>query len=220
VCDGDSIIECGGNVPFSANAKRPGAVFNISGVPNVCAFDGKWKTSFDGDEPSCRAAGLGWTGTKCCGEPGDSLTTYEDLSGGGGCFKRQLVRSGDKIANNRDVINHKGKFFICEPNSAQPSSARVLFDNTGVTPTVVAACGDPLQNTLSSGSFVHAVCSPQGVWTFVDSTVFRKSKDVPWQPTGSQLKAGCCPADQCWDGTGCRAKGQYQAIGNRGYKCQ
>ena len=220
VCEGDNVIECGGNSPYSPNAKRAGAVFNISGVPNTCSADGKWKVSFDGDQASCQAAGLGWTGTKCCGEQGDSQLSYEDAGGSGGCFKRQLVRSGDAVSGNRNVINHKGKFYICEPDSASQSSARSLFDATGITPTIGRACGDPLQNTLSSGSAVHAICSPLGMWEFVATTAAHKAKLVPWQPSGAQVKSGCCPAGQCWDGNACRDRGSTALVMGKGYKCQ
>lgn len=225
-CDGDVIVECGGLAPKSQGAKRPGETLSIGGVVHTCAADGLWKQSFDGDRASCESAGFAWTGTRCCGEKTDVLSSYEDeynpAAGGvpGACFKGQFVPSGGFVSGNRNILNHRGKFYVCEPNPQQQSSALQLFAGTGITPVVSSACGLPLQNSLLQGSLVHAVCTPEGVWDFVARTDEHTVKSARWQVSGAGVRSGCCPLGECWDGTRCRARGEYQIVGVRGFRCR
>ncbi|MBI4146497.1 hypothetical protein HY489_04120 [Candidatus Woesearchaeota archaeon] len=225
-CEGARVAECGGSSPFSAGAKKVGASLTIGGLVYQCGADGTWKQSFDADKASCVAAGLKWTGSKCCGELADSLSTYEDqydpARGGdpGGCFKSSFVASGSSVAGNKDVVNYRGKFYLCEPDPSKPSTSVQLFQGTGVSLVKSGACGSPLQNALLSGSLPHVVCAPGGSWQFVSRTELHFAKSIAWQPFGVLERDGCCPEQQCWDGLRCRDRNEYQTVGSRGYKCR
>ncbi|MEK6984487.1 MAG: hypothetical protein AABX33_07980 [Nanoarchaeota archaeon] len=104
----------------------PGANF-IS----YCRSDGKFVTELDTSEPNrgdaslnnknkktCEAAGFKWTGTKCCSEADDNLTSqkeyYNDPGGTGGCWNSNLTISVDFVkSTDNSVINYNGEFHGC-----------------------------------------------------------------------------------------------------------
>ncbi|MBI2652147.1 hypothetical protein HYX00_01665 [Candidatus Woesearchaeota archaeon] len=98
-----------------------------------CTPDKKFVTELDTPEPNrgdtalnnknratCEAAGFKWTGTKCCSEDDDNLSTttlrefYNDAGGNGGCWNSTYVRSVDFVNGTKNsTINYNGEFHGC-----------------------------------------------------------------------------------------------------------
>ncbi len=228
-CQGENIIECGGETPYSPTAKATGTAAAFNNQKNYCTTKGKWVTSLDvaGSE-SCVAAGLRWTGTKCCGETDDPLKTYEDPYTGqgtaGACYNNNFVASGNFFAGGKSVINYRGKFVVCDP-ALQPGTnaptTSQIFSGTGITPIAYGPCGTPLQQAILTGTLQHIICKPSGEWQFTSKTDPHLIKQTLWQPSETEDKQGCCVENQCWDGLQCRDTGYYyDKIIGKGYRCE
>ncbi len=226
-CDGENIIECGGDNPYSSTAKKTGSSITFEGKLNYCTSDGKWVTSLDTSKDSCTKAGFVWTGTKCCGEGEDASKTYEDpytgLGSAGGCYNNIFIASGTTLGTEESIMNYRGDFYMCDPllsaNATAPATSP-LFAGTNVTLTAKGPCGQPLTNALLTGTKPNIVCMPAKKWQFTASTAYHVSKSTTWLPTGTEQKLGCCPDNQCWDGTNCKSEGEYYALQEIGYRCQ
>jgi len=226
-CEGENLIECGGDNPYSSTAKKTGASMTFNDTLNYCTSDGKWVTSLDASKDSCTKAGFIWTGTKCCGEAEDNFKTYEDpYTGGGkagGCYNNLFIASGTTLGSDNKIMNYRGKFYLCDPtlaiNATMPESSP-LFAGTNVTPTARGPCGQPLANALLTGTKPNIICMPSTSWYFTGSTDYHVSKSTIWIPIGTEQKLGCCPDNQCWDGTNCKNSGEYYSLQDKGYRCQ
>ncbi len=227
LCEGETIIECGGNAPYSPDAKPMGASLTIDNQKLFCSSAGKWSTSLDGDEEGCTSAGYKYTGTKCCGEPDDSLKTYEDPYTGqgtpGGCYNNQFIASGSFLGGDKKIINYRGTFSICDTSVAPGTTTTTTdpaFQNTQIIPTARGPCGTPLEEALLIGSKPNIICMPWGEWSFTSSTEETLVKQTAWQQAETEEKQGCCPDNKCWDGKNCRDIGDYYTISERGFRCQ
>ncbi len=229
VCDtNNNIIECGGDTLYSETAKATGYSMTINSMKQYCTATGKWTNSLDNyGKDSCEKANLKWTGTKCCGETDDSLKTYEDpyVTGqgtAGGCYNNQFIKSGDPISSGSDIINYRGEFYQCDP-TLQPgiTGTGEVLPGTTLTAKSRGPCGAPLQGARFSTAQQHTICSPAGNWLFTASTAVHLVKETKWTPPSeTEQRQGCCPDNQCWDGTRCKIIGEYYVIGDRGYRCQ
>ncbi len=228
-CQGETIIECGGSAPYSPTAKQIGASTTYENKKQYCTAQGRWVTSLDSaGRDSCVAAGLRWTGTKCCGETDDPLETYEDPYTGqgtaGACYNNQFIASGSFFSGTKDIINYRGKFAICEPTRLPGTSATTTapeFTGTTITPIAYGPCGTPLQQAILTGTLQHIVCMPSGDWQFTSKTEPHLVKQTIWMPSEVEDKKGCCPENQCWDGQQCKDIGYYyDKIIGKGYRCE
>ncbi len=228
MCEGTTIAECGGDNPYSPDAKATGASITSNNQKYYCSKDGKWLASLDTSSESCTTAGLKWTGTKCCGETNDTIRTYEDPYTGagtaGGCYNNQFVASGITLTGHKNIINYRGKFIICdmvrEPGSNTTTTSQ-LFAGTSITPTTYGPCGTPLQQAILTGTKQHIICTLNNEWEFTSKTAPHLVKQTLWQPTEFDRKQGCCPENQCWDGQQCKDTGfYYDKIIGKGYRCE
>jgi hypothetical protein len=227
LCEGQTIIECGGNAPYSPTAKLQGATITYNNQIHYCSSDGTWKTSLDDDNEACVSAGLTYTGTKCCGEANDPLKTYQDpynaQGTAGACYNNQFIASGSFLTADKKIINYRGAYYICDPSLPQGSTElqnSTLFLNTGITPTARGPCGLPLQTALLTGTQQNIVCTPTGEWRFTSTTNETLVKETKWTPLETEQRQGCCPDNQCWDGKTCKGIGSYYLIGERGFQCR
>jgi len=215
-CENDRIVECGGTEPFNANARRTGDSAIIDGQTHYCTANGRWKTSLDTSETSCVASGFTWTGSRCCGEPDDTLTNYEDQTHG--CIDNDPIATGSFL--DSQTVNYQGSFYLCEPERAvgtQATTSSPEFDGTPINPLGRGPCGQPLTDAKPAGNAKHLICLPSGAWKFVTSTKTYEKQTTPWQ---SAQPDGCCLDNQCWDGQRCRSIGEYYSVEGGGYLCQ
>ncbi len=226
-CQGETIIECGGDAPYSLTAKTSGTSITYNNQKHYCTTEGKWVTSLDAaGRDSCVAAELKWTGTKCCGETDDPLNTYEDTYTGqgtaGACYNNNFIASGSFFSGDKSLINFRGKFVICDPTKQPGTSAPTTTPLlTGITPTAYGPCGTPLQQAILIGTLQHIICTPSGDWQFTSKTEAHIIKQTLWQPSEIEKKQGCCTENQCWDGAQCRDAGYYyDKIAGKGYRCE
>ncbi len=223
LCDGSQIVECGGDFPVSVTGVRTGGKHIAGNSVYYCAKNGSWVQSLDSaGRESCERASLTWTGSRCCGEVNDALSTYEDryVSGSGvspgSCYKNQFVPSGGLVPGTRTHINYLGEFYYCDV--ANTSSQ--VFNNTGIVPKVSRPCDLPLQNALLAGSKQHILCMPSGSWVFTDSADVHYRKNIKWSAGIDDEREGCCPLNYCWDGDECVQTNVVLTKGNKGYRCQ
>lgn len=220
LCSDLTIIECGGDTPYSPNAKQTGNTLVLENSRVYCTEQGSWSESLDAaGEASCTAAGFDWTGNRCCGEPDDPRTTYDDTDGT--CFNNRVVRAGVYLDGEKDIINYHGTFYVCEPNrqpNAQSTTTHALLQ--GVTPMGRGPCGMPLADAKTMGSRKHALCDFNGEWVFVSTVENYYVKQTSWQITPTKNNQGCCTENKCWDGTTCVGRTSYVNIGGSGYQCQ
>ncbi|MEM3154658.1 MAG: hypothetical protein QW165_03790 [Candidatus Woesearchaeota archaeon] len=221
ICQGENIIECGGETPYSPGALPTGASITIAGKKNYCTASGTFKLSIT-DRTTCEKAGLTWTGTQCCGEPDDPLQTYEDTYTGtgtaGACYNGQFLPSGTFLDAQKTILISRGEYFQCSPNIATQTTA--TLPGTSITTTVKPACGMPMLGVLLTGTKPNAVCLPNGQWMFTSTTDTTVVKQTKWTVLEGEQQKGCCPDNQCWDGKTCKNIGDYYVIGDKGYLCQ
>lgn len=214
-CENSHIVECGGDAPFNDNAKLTGDTATINNQTHYCSASGQWKTSLDGDEDTCKAAGLAWTGSRCCGEPDDTLITYTEQGGNGICKDNTYTPSGSFV-EGKEIIAYDGLAYQCDPQTAAPRQTQY----NGLPVIATPMCGQPLEDARTTGALRHLICEPTGEWKFISSTEPHLTKTTEWTPQPNEQEQGCCPDDQCWDGNTCRNIGEYYTIGGTGYLCQ
>jgi hypothetical protein len=221
ICNGENIIECGGETPYSPNALATGASITISGKKNYCNVNGTFKVSIN-DKTTCEKAAFKWTGTQCCGEPDDPVQTYEDAYAGTGtagvCYNGEFLPSGTFLDAQKTILSSRGEFYQCNP--AVTTTTTATLPGTSITVTVKPPCGAPLIATLLTGTKPNAVCLPSGQWQFVSFTDTTVVKQTKWTVTEGDQQKGCCPDNQCWDGKTCKSIGEYYILGERGFLCQ
>ena len=213
-CIDNRIVECGGVNPYSRNALLVGDSVVFNNKRYFCTAAGSFSPVIS-DEFSCVQAGFNWSGSKCCGEPDDSVKFYEDSLGG--CFDDVFVPSGSFVDSDKRILNFKGNFTVCDNSSSNVLPVRQshpLFANTPITPFVKGSCGPPLLDVVPS---VNAVCMPWGSWQFTPSDKPTVEKQTAWP---SDHMFGCCPVDECWNGSVCVPFGSYYNIGVRGFRCE
>ncbi|MBW3019559.1 hypothetical protein KY329_05240, partial [Candidatus Woesearchaeota archaeon] len=218
VCANDKFTECGALAPFSSiqNAGIGDELYVQS--LHYCTDDNKWVTSLDSYSAICNTTtGLTWTGTHCCGEPDDSLASYQESQPSiGACFNNTFIPTG-ALMENGAVLNYRGKFVFCDPNElpnlVQSTTPLSPFS---FEPYVYGLCGDPLE-AETAGSNRFAVCNPFGLWSFRPSGNITYNKSVVWATSAEP--SGCCGYDECWDGNQCVAQGDYYKISGRGFRC-
>jgi hypothetical protein len=221
ICQGENLIECGGKTPYSPTALELGASVTINGKKNYCDANGIFAVSIE-DRTTCENAALKWTGTQCCGEPDDSLRTYEDPYAGTGtagvCYNGEFLPSGTFLDAQKTILSHRGEYYECDPEISTPTTA--TLQDTDITMTVQPACGIPLLNTLLIGTKPNSICTPSGQWYFTNNAETTTIKQTKWTALEGEQQKGCCPDNQCWDGKNCRNIGEYYVIGERGFLCQ
>ena len=92
-----------------------------------CSQYNKWETDLDCDSVTCEAAGLDWTGSKCCGDDvvdtyNDRLNEFGDNVAQGGCFSSGSVPSGSStrvtnLLSNWDEEQYWNSFGECIEDS-------------------------------------------------------------------------------------------------------
>jgi len=226
LCQGENIIECGGETPYSPGALPTGSKLTITGKMNYCDAFGTFRTVLK-DKVSCEKSGFTWTGTQCCGEQDDPNKTYEDPYAGqgtaGGCYNGVFIKSGGFVDGAQTIINYRGKFYQCDPTLANGATTPIsspIFVGTNVTITARGSCGKPMESALLTGTKQNILCLPTGQWYFTSSTETSVVKQTLWTPAETEQKQGCCPDGQCWDGKNCRNIGEYYILGDRGFRCQ
>jgi len=226
LCQGENIIECGGETPYSPGALPTGSKLMITGKMNYCDAFGTFRIVLK-DKVSCEKSGFTWTGAQCCGEQDDPTKTYEDPYAGqgtaGGCYNGVFIKSGGFVDGAQTIINYRGKFYQCDPTLANGTTTPInspIFAGTNVTLTAKGSCGKPMDSALLTGTKQNILCLPTGQWYFTSSTETSAVKQTLWQPAETEQKQGCCPDSQCWDGKNCRSIGEYYILGDRGFRCQ
>jgi hypothetical protein len=221
ICNGENIIECGGETPYSPNALATGASVTINGKKNYCNVNGTFKISVT-DKVTCEKSGFKWTGTQCCGEPDDPVQTYEDAYAGTGtagvCYNGEFLPSGTFLDAQKTILSSRGEYYQCNP--AVTTTTTATLPGTSITVTVKPPCGAPLIATLLTGTKPNAVCLPSGQWQFVSFTDTTVVKQTKWTVSQNEQQKGCCPDNQCWDGKTCKSIGEYYILGERGFLCQ
>jgi hypothetical protein len=226
-CVDKQFHECGGSFgPFSSsNGYELGTTNPALLEIQYCASDGDWTPDLDTkDEASCTAAGLGWTGSKCCSEADDPNEYYNDHdpNATGGCWNQVKYPSGDFTVPER-VINYRGQFWGCKITDNSLLALRDTHTNDPLVNNSLQSCGMVLENAQPGGQ-PHARCSHDGTWDFTNEPGGTINKSIAW-PTLVNLSAGlsrwgCCAYDQCWNGTSCQNAGAFYRIGEAGYTCQ
>lgn len=227
-CKDKQVTECAGKTGgFSAPelVMPMGSQLPIDDKTFYCASDGDWTTDLDvKDYDSCTAAGLFWTGGKCCSEANDFLEYYNDPAypnGTGGCWNQQYIESGDFAAQGK-VINHKGQFVGCKVTEDDILSIKDTYTDEWLVNNSVLQCGAVLRDARSGG-MPHAFCDTDGVWKFTDTPGGTINKSIAWSlyinMTGVRA-TGCCAFDQCWNGTQCQDAGAFYRVGDAGFTCK
>lgn len=130
----------------------------------------------------------------------------------GGCFKKNFYPSGSFLYE-KSVINANGEFVACKQSPA--GLQQYSFIRTQATP-----CGKPINDVFPGQA---AVCLPSGSWHFIDNADETSVAQTSWDPADFNIaayKQGCCPADKCWNGTGCQPGDTYYSIENKGFVCK
>ncbi|RMD57955.1 hypothetical protein D6825_02440 [Candidatus Woesearchaeota archaeon] len=218
LCDGEEIVECGGDAPYSENGAKTGDRRIIEGKVNYCTSQGSWAISLDEfGRDSCERAGLSWTGSRCCGEADDPVKTYEEVNANsaiGACINNRFVASGKSVPGASSAVNYRGVFYKCDVNASTP-----LLDEAGIIPKLKEPCGLPLKNAVLTGSKRNLVCTVDGRWMLTSSDGEHFSKVIRWSSVGNEKKNGCCPENECWDGVECIKKGEVRVRGGKGFRC-
>ena len=200
----ESIVECCGSssCKSSTDGKRlaTGQSVNYSNKAYYCASDKTFATDLDTkDKPTCEKAGFTWTGTRCCSEADDTNEYYNDFGGTGGCWNKEFVRSVDIVKGTDDsVINYQGAFHGCAVDKTNfnkdNDNLLGLTDKSGM-PLIT---NDEYCAIDSENSFF---CSYTEKWLFTEN---KDRTHLSFAPVViPNLTAGCCSADECWDGFKC-----------------
>lgn len=227
ICIDSKIYECGkGSMAEDNKFKEGGELVNANGEINFCSPSGNWITDLDTDKDACIAVAkkktwdVAWTGSKCCGDPGDD-DTYEDRWEGegsiGGCYKNKFIASGDFADDEKTIINYQGEFYACNPGMEQATTSTTTLPETTLTIKETGACGKPKINATFTGIKHNIVCEPTGQWKFIEETEMTYITETKWE---TETPEGCCREDQCWDGTKCRETGEYYTLEEKGYRCE
>jgi hypothetical protein len=227
---GGVIYGCAGEGASSGiNSKVTG---NIA-VGQYCSADGIWRTNLDGmpyevNNKTCRAAGLNWTGTKCCSEAEDNPNSagqyeyYNDPGGKGGCWNSNYIASGKgvnratgvkitQVIGTNAIANINGTFYGC--NITQTVS--------GFTFAKMDSCDskyDPATHTTIT-------CGIAGNWTSGGGAFLRSIGWAAARPNEPEPQ-GCCAENECWAGSddgsgvyGCKPKNTIKMVDDKGYIC-
>jgi len=192
---------------------------NYVNITNYCRSDGKFVTDLDtpdsqiadtalnnNNKKTCEAAGFKWTGTKCCSEDDDNLSTstirefYNDAGGNGGCWNSSFVVSISFVNGTlNSTINYNGEFHGCAIDkrnfNLDNDNLLTLLDKhtNGALITNHGYCfNDPEKNYF---------CSYKEKWlaTYGDDKTHLSSAPI----NNPQLASECCAQDQCWNGSSC-----------------
>lgn len=173
-----------------------------------CRSDSKFVTDLDTPESrtTCESAGFKWTGTKCCSEDDDNLTTstlrefYNDIGGTGGCWNSTFVESISFVKGlNDSVLNFGGEFHGCAIDRQNYNTENDVF--LGIADKHAGDqlirnheyCFNALDNTY--------YCSYTEKWLLTDGADKTHLSFVPIeQPKQS---AECCAQKECWNGEQC-----------------
>jgi hypothetical protein len=144
---------------------------------------------------------------------GKAFVTSLPILASGGCFDEGFYPSGSFLFQ-KNIINYQGEFIACK----QIPSAYQSYDFISVH---ADHCKQPLLNITQNK---HVVCLPDGDWVFTDDAGFTFADDTLWDPdvmgVSNAYKYGCCPADQCWNGTGCQIANTFYTVNNQGFVCK
>lgn len=226
-CVDKQFQECGGSFgPFSStNGYELGTTNPALLEIQYCASDGDWTPDLDiKDEPSCTAAGLGWTGGMCCSEADDPGEYYNDRASAatGGCWNQVRYLSGDFTVPER-VLNYRGQFWGCKITDNSLLALRDTHTNDPLVNNSLLPCGMVLENA-QPGGLPHARCSHDGTWDFTSELGGTINKSIAWTTlvnlSAGLSRWGCCNYNQCWNGTSCQNAGAFYRIGEAGYTCQ
>lgn len=176
-----------------------------------CASDKTFTTDLDiKDESTCTKAGFKWTGTKCCSEDDDNITTsvfgekefYNDAGGIGGCWNSTLVASVNLVKGTNDsVINYNGEFNGCvieEANYNGNNNDLLLLTDKHTEANLInnrGYCFNAFNNSY--------YCSYTEKWIVTDGLNRTHLSFAPINQT--KQAAECCAQTECWNGETCIA---------------
>ncbi|MBI4449333.1 hypothetical protein HY641_04895 [Candidatus Woesearchaeota archaeon] len=185
-----------------------------------CTKDAQWVKDLDTkDSITCRAAGLRWTGSKCCSEdedlPGESYNdkdppNYNDQESGA-CFKSAHVANGFLVPQTNDtVLAILGEFYGCQLNETAPHFLALTDTHTG-KPLINTTNRCTLAYNATRNVNVNYYCSFRNNWTrtlkqdqlFPRSVAPEVRSVLNPAQNRSAIDTECCPQQQCWSGIAC-----------------
>ncbi|MEM4282221.1 MAG: hypothetical protein QW559_01870 [Candidatus Woesearchaeota archaeon] len=155
------------------------------------------------------------TGTKCCG--GDDAGEYYNdpyyqepgYENSGGCWNSGVKYSGvyDIAGGKVAVIN--GSFHGC---SIDQTIAAIRDTHTGsqlvINSTLCEAFFDAPSKTWLT-------CNVSGAWKLGKAV----KSNITWPPAKGETSFGCCPENECWDGTRCVRLNTIKKTGVGAFVC-
>ncbi|MBW2978662.1 LamG domain-containing protein [Candidatus Woesearchaeota archaeon] len=144
---------------------------------------------------------------------GRTIVSSRPFLASGGCFNKRFYQSGSFL-HKKNIINYQGEFIACK---TIPDSYK-SYDFISVKES---HCGYPLFNITP---VEHAVCLPDGSWYLTKDSGATVVDDTLWNPVelgvSGAVKLGCCPENQCWNGTGCQPVDTFYRVKNHGFVCK
>jgi hypothetical protein len=217
----ESWIECCGSDSCRSDRSREGDTFlpgnsiTTNEETYYCTSDSTFTLDLDTkDEASCQGQGLAWTGSLCCSEDDDPEEYYNDPSGNGGCWNKQVIFNGETIQDRDDITNLDGNFYGCNI----PQEDNILTIEDTHTNQQLIQNKDYCFQDESKSSF----CSFSNKWEL--TSFGKRDRSNPSAVPSSfnvQQPTECCAQDQCWSGQECieNQKNNPNALPTNGYRC-
>ena len=222
-----SIYECYGDGspkskgPDGKRLKTGEKVTGPDGNTYYCTQNKKFVTDLDasGLQSTCEKAGFKWTGTKCCSEADDNTCQssfsfagcpaefngcmlqdiqgcnkiseyYNDPGTIGACWNSTFVRLND-FGSNYSVIDYKGEFHGCAILKEDLANLKHKHTSRNLIINHTYCLNTPVENYY---------CSYAGTWNLTNGA---DKTHLSFAPAQTELKADCCGANQCWNGSIC-----------------
>lgn len=206
VSDGTKFYKCGtGDFDYyGKHLTDPSLIQSLSSV-SIGGHDFRCKndTIFECGAGNATVKGNNFMPAECCTD--GTKDFFNNPSTGVGCWDKQTIARGDSPATG--VINVNGRFMGCRLDASE-------LKTDGYTGTALITNHDECSTIYADvfGSGKHAVCGPEGGWveTAEAAGTNTTAKRVKWTVTANP--EGCCPADKCWNGASCAAKGTYYTL--------
>ncbi|MEK6874802.1 MAG: hypothetical protein AABX52_03585 [Nanoarchaeota archaeon] len=184
-----------------------------------CSKDAEWTKDLDTkDSLTCIAAGLRWTGTKCCSEAEDINEFYNDPDPpnyiedqSGACYNSTFARNGFIInKTNSSVLALLGQFFGCQLNETNPGLL-LIKDNFTHKQLINDTNRCTLAYNVTRTANVNLYCSFNGSWSFVQKQNKLFPRSVPSivrdqltpNLNATAITTECCSQNQCFSGIKC-----------------
>ncbi len=216
VTNGTKFFKCGTGNFYSYGKTIAGTQIQdfsqttIKGHEFVC----KNSTIYECGAGNATVAGNNFMPAECCTE--GTKNFYNSPRTGIACWNKQPVIPGGTPAAG--IMNINGRFMGCKLSPAQLTQT----DGYTNTPLITnhAECSTIYADAF--GPELNGVCGPTGEWmpTTEPPGTNTTTKQIKWQAPSVNSTTGCCPADKCWNGNACQAKGTYYTIGETAYFCE